>query len=99
MRRLGAIALGVLALGTARAEGLLVLDDAEGKVGPWRVTEIVSAPVHGGEGALKWDVAKQPTLDSPRFLGDWTAFDELRFCAHLDKPYDYNIPIVFPAEG
>jgi hypothetical protein len=88
-----------VATSAARAEGSLVLDDAEGEVGPWRGTEIVSDPVHGGEGALKWNVAKAPTLDSPRFLGDWTPFDELRFWAYLDKPYDYNIPIVFPAEG
>jgi len=99
MRRLAVIVICAQALGLAWAEGLLVLDDAEGKVGPWRGTEIVSGPVHGGEGALKWEVAKQPTLDSPRFLGDWTAFDELRFWAYLDKACDYNIPLVFPAEG
>ncbi|MBM3497078.1 MAG: hypothetical protein FJX74_00250 [Armatimonadetes bacterium] len=91
--------LVLLVSSTGSADGLLVIDDCEGKVGPWRGTEIVSEPVHGGGGALRWEVARQPTLDSPQFLGDWTAFDELRFWAHLDRPYDFSIPLVFPTDG
>ncbi|MGQ9730528.1 MAG: hypothetical protein ACUVX8_04570 [Candidatus Zipacnadales bacterium] len=81
------------------ADTLIVLDDAEGKIGPWGHTEIVSEPVHGGKGALKWEVDKYPILDSPHFLADWSKFDELRFWAYLKEPVDFRIPLVFPSEG
>ncbi len=89
----------LLGLTAGNCETLMVLDDAEGAVGPWRGAQMVSEPVHGGKGAMKWEVGVRNSLDSPALLADWTAFDELRFWAYLPEPVDFKIPIVFPAEG
>ncbi|MBM4080256.1 MAG: hypothetical protein FJ278_11200, partial [Planctomycetes bacterium] len=90
---LWALWAGWLLSGPLAADTLFPLDDGEGKIGPWRNTQRVSEPVHGGKWALKWDVAAHPGLDSPRFMADWTPFDELRFWAYLDAPVDFIVPI------
>ena len=93
------IVLACLLLAAACAETTLMLYDAESKARPWRNTQIVSEPVHSGERALKWDVAAHPILDSPRFIADWTKFDEFRFWAYLPEPVEFKVPLVFPSEG
>ncbi len=85
--------------GTASADTLLAIDGFEGRFGPWNGTDLASDPVHGGTGALKWDVGEKPTLDSVPYVKDWSKFDEFVFWAHLDEPVDFKIPLVFPAEG
>ncbi len=83
----------------AQAEALLALDDPDGPQVPWPGTALTSDPVHSGRRALRWVVADKPILDSPRLMQDWTAFDELRFWAYLDKPTDFSIPLIFASEG
>jgi hypothetical protein len=81
------------------ADSFIVLADFEGAVSPWRSTELVAEPVHGGQRALRWDVAASSNIDSPRLLADWTRFDELRFWAYLPQPVDFKIPLIFASEG
>ncbi len=91
--------IAVIGSASASGETLLVLDDVEGASGPWRNTQVVTEPVHGGQRALKWEVAASPNLDSPRLISDWTRFDELRFWAYLPEPAGFKIPLIFASEG
>jgi len=99
MKRSIALAMAVAFSAALRADTLLVVDDVEGAVGPWRRTRVVADPVRSGTRALRWDVHASPILDSPRFLSDWSRFDELRFWAHSEKASGFKIPIVFVSEG
>ena len=92
------VALLVLA-GTCPADTSITLEDFEGATGAWAGTSLVREPVHSGGSALRWDVASYPGPNSPRFLADWTKFDELRFWAYLPRPVDFKIPLVFPTKG
>jgi len=94
------ITLALLAVaGTCPADTLVTLEDFEGTAGAWAGMRLVREPVHGGSFALRWEVASRVSPNSPRFLADWTPFDELRFWAYLPEPVDFKIPLVFPAEG
>ena len=90
--------LALLLTSLASADSL-VLEDFEGRGPAWSRTEVVSEPVHSGEAALAWRVDEHPTIDAPRIITDWSSFDEFRFWAYLEKPVDFKIPLVFPAEG
>ncbi len=83
----------------ARGETVLTLADFEGGGSEWRGTESVTVPVHGGERAMKWDLAARPALDGPRSWADWSDFDELRFRAYSEKNWNRKVPLVFVSEG
>ncbi len=96
------VALALIVLLSWRAlhgETLIMLDDCEGRSGAWPQARFVSEGAHAGQWALKWDVEAAPSINSPHYLSDWTAFDELRFWAHVESPADFNIPIVFVSDG
>ncbi|NDK11431.1 MAG: hypothetical protein COZ06_04050 [Armatimonadetes bacterium CG_4_10_14_3_um_filter_66_18] len=97
-RRLAPVLLCLLPA-FAAGDTVLVLDGFEGALGSWGNTQLVEQPVHTGKRALKWSVADRPLLDSPRFVADWSDFDELRFWAYCDRPVDFSIPLVFMSEG
>lgn len=99
MRYVCSVAVLVFCLSPTFADTTIVLDDFEGTVGPWPGMTLVSEPVRGGDRALRWEVASRVGPNSPRFLADWTKFDELRFWAYLPAPVDFHIPLVFPTEG
>lgn len=83
----------------ALAQSEMVFFDFDGEGSAWRGTTLVTEPVHGGQRAMRWDVAKRPALDSPRSWADWSDFDELRFWAYSEKNWDRKTPIIFAGEG